>query len=61
MPRVQRLDLIGQLDNPFDASEIDAFVLGQPLNLTEQIHVVLRNSDARHRNCGRGLTRPSRS
>ncbi len=41
-PQVQRVDLVGQLDNALDAGQIDALVLGQPLHLTQQVHVVLR-------------------
>jgi Aldose 1-epimerase len=41
-PGLQRLDLIRQLDDPFDTSEIDAFILRKPLDLTQQVHIVLR-------------------
>ena len=39
---LQRLDLVGQLDDALDAGEVDTLVLRQPLHLTQQIDVVLR-------------------
>ena len=38
--RLQRLDLVGQLDDPLDAGEVDALVLGQPLHLSQQSDVM---------------------
>ena len=57
---LQRLDLVGQLDDPLDAGEVDALVLGQPLHLTQQRDVMrgVAPPAARVRN---GVTRPSRS
>ena len=59
-PRLQRLDLIGQLDDALDPREVDALVLGQPLHLAQQVDVVLRIAPPPPElRCG--LTRPSRS
>src|ERR1700747_2788483 len=41
-PVLQRRDLVGQLDNAFDPSQIDALVLRQTLHFAEQLDVVLR-------------------
>ena len=38
---LQRLDLVGQLDDPLDACQIDSLVLGEPLHLAEQVDVAL--------------------
>ena len=45
-PRLQRLDLVGQLDDALDAGEVDALVLRQPLHLAQQVDVVLRVASA---------------
>ena len=41
-PGLKRLDLVGQLDDPFDAGQVDTLVLGQPLHLAEEVDVALR-------------------
>ena len=38
-PRLQRLHLVGQLDDALDTGQVDALVLGQALNLPKQLDI----------------------
>ena len=51
---LQRLDLVGQLDDPLDASQIDTLVLRQPLHLSEQVDVALRVAGVAAGSCDAG-------
>ena len=53
-PGLQRLDPRLELDDPLDAGEVDAVLLGQPLHLAQQRDVPRAVAPAAARRCGRG-------
>lgn len=38
--RLERVDLVGQLDDPFDASKVDTLIVGESLHLAQQVDIV---------------------